>query len=110
MQTTSLLASGILYAAQVIAAEPGVPTNLEPLPEAAPTPPEPVQSGESLEPDIRIIQKKDAIIEEYWQNGSLYMVKVIPTVGRPYYLRRMETNMSGIYSNFVVPQWMFFSW
>lgn len=111
-----LFALGIFYAAQVSAAEPGVPANLEPLPEAAPTPPEPVQSGESLEQDIRIIRKKDAIIEEYRRNGNLYMVKVTPTVGRPYYLLdqdgdgRMETNMSAIYSDFVVPQWVFFSW
>ena len=116
MQRMRLLALGIFVAAQVSAAEPGVPANLEPLPEAAPSPPEPVQSGESLEPDIRIIQKKDAIIEEYRLNGNLYMVKVIPAVGRPYYLLdqdgdgRMETNMSAIYSDFVVPQWVLFSW
>ncbi|MGH8538000.1 MAG: DUF2782 domain-containing protein [Gammaproteobacteria bacterium] len=116
MQTMRLLALGIFCAAQVSAAEPGVPANLEPLPEAAPAPPEPVQSGESLEPDIRIIQKKDAIIEEYRVNGNLYMVKVIPAVGKPYYLLdqdgdgRMETNMSAIYSDFVVPQWVLFSW
>ncbi|CAN5828334.1 hypothetical protein BH20PSE1_BH20PSE1_15650 [soil metagenome] len=116
MQAMKLLALGIFCAAQVTAAEPGVPANLEPLPEAAPPSPEPVQSGESLEPDIRIIQKKDAIIEEYRLNGNLYMVKVIPAVGRPYYLLdqdgdgRMETNMSEIYSDFVVPQWVLFSW
>jgi len=111
-----LLALGVFYAAQVSATEPGVPANLEPLPEAAPPPPERVQSGESLEPDIRIIQKKDAIIEEYRVNGNLYMIKVIPTMGKPYYLLdqdgdgRMETNMSSIYSDFVVPQWVLFSW
>ncbi|CAN5724440.1 hypothetical protein BH18PSE1_BH18PSE1_10310 [soil metagenome] len=110
-----LVALGLFHAAQVIAAEPGVPANLEPLPETAPPPPEPLQSGESLEPPIQIIPK-DATIEEYRLNGNLYMVKVTPAVGRPYYLLdqdgdgRMETNMSEIYSDFVVPQWVLFSW
>jgi hypothetical protein len=38
------------------------------------------------EPEVRIIQRKDAKIEEYRLNGKLYMVKVTPTVGLPYYL------------------------
>ncbi len=89
--------------------------NLEPVPDVPP-PPARVKSGEPLEPDIRIIRKKDATIEEYRVNGNLYMIKVIPVIGPPYYLMdqdgdgRMETNMSELRENFVVPQWVLFSW
>ncbi|MCA1852659.1 MAG: DUF2782 domain-containing protein [Beggiatoa sp.] len=91
------------------------PQNLEPVPDVPP-PPARVESGEPLEPDVRIIRKKDATIEEYRINGNLYMIKVIPVIGPPYYLLdqdgdgRMETNMSEVRENFVVPQWVLFSW
>jgi hypothetical protein len=91
------------------------PQNLEPVPDVPP-PPARVESGEPLEPDVRIIRKKDATIEEYRINGNLYMIKVMPVIGPPYYLMdqdgdgRMETNMSELRENFVVPQWVLFSW
>lgn len=89
---------------------------LEPLPDAVPPPPEVVQSGQPLEPDITIIQRKDVTIEEHRLNGHLYKIKVTPAVGKPYYLLDsdgdgvMETNMTEVYSDFVVPQWVLFSW
>ncbi len=98
------------YCCNVNAAEPA----LERLPE--PPPPPTVQSGETLEPEVTIIQRKDATVEEYRLNGHLYMIKVVPVVGKPYYLLDqngdgvMETNMSEIYDDFVVPQWVLFSW
>ncbi len=91
------------------------PPPLEPLPDVPP-PPARVQSGEPLEPDVRIIRKKDATIEEYRINGNLYMIKVTPVVGPAYYLMdqdgdgRMETNMSELRENYVVPQGVLFSW
>jgi hypothetical protein len=111
---TRLLAL-LLWVPSLVLAEDQTPQNLEPLPDVPP-PPARVESGEPLEPDVRIIRKKDAVIEEYRINGNLYMVKVTPAVGKPYYLMdqdgdgRMETNMSEIYENFVVPQWVLFSW
>ena len=115
-QQFSFIAMGLAVTGFLYAAEPQTPEGLVPVPEAAPPPPEQVQSGEALEPEITIVRKKDAIIEEYRIHGNLYMIKVIPVVGPPYYLLdqdgdgKMETNMTEIYSDFVVPQWVLFSW
>jgi hypothetical protein len=60
------------------------PPRLEAVPEA-PELPLPVQSGETLEPDITIIRKGKKTIQEYRRSGRLYMIKVIPDIGPPYY-------------------------
>jgi len=60
------------------------PPTLDPVPEV-PEPPLPVQSGEEMEPDITIIRKGKKTIQEYRRGGRLYMVKIIPDVGPPYY-------------------------
>ena len=39
-----------------------------------------------LEPEITITTKRDEIHEEYRINGRLYMIKIIPAKGPPYYL------------------------
>lgn len=75
-----------LYAAD----EP--PANLESLPEV-PDPPVPVQSGEKLEPDITIIRREKKTIQEFRRGGRLYMIKVVPDVGPPYYF--LDTNGDG---------------
>ena len=62
-----------------------VPSQLEDAPEEVPEPPMPVQSGETLEPDITIIRKGKNTIQEYRHGAQLYMIKVIPDVGPPYY-------------------------
>lgn len=91
-------------------------TALEQVPEAAPPPPPRVQSGETLEPEVTIQQKGEEMIEEYRVGGRLYMVKVTPSIGKPYYLLdsdgdgKLETRMSHLTSNFVVPSWVIFSW
>jgi len=85
----------------------------------APEPPElpdPLQSGRAIEPEVTIIRKEDAIIEEYRLDGRLYMAKITPVAGPSYYLvdrdgdGQMETRMSEIYDDFVVPQWVLFRW
>ena len=68
------------------------PPKLEALPEA-PEPPLPVQNGETMEPDITIIRKGKETIQEYRRSGRLYMIKVIPVVGPPYYF--LDTNGDG---------------
>jgi Protein of unknown function (DUF2782) len=60
------------------------PPAVDPVPEV-PEPPLPVQSGEEMEPDITIIRKGKKTIQEYRLGGKLYMIKVIPDVGPPYY-------------------------
>jgi hypothetical protein len=68
------------------------PPELEAVPEA-PEPPMPIQNGETMEPDITIIRKGKDTIQEYRRAGRLYMIKVIPAVGPPYYF--LDTNGDG---------------
>jgi len=85
-------------------------------PPAPPVLPEPMKSGEAIEPEVTIRQREDATVEEYRINGRMYMVKVIPRRGKPYYLidrdgdGQLETRMSDLYDDPVVPQWILFSW
>ncbi|MDD1626253.1 MAG: DUF2782 domain-containing protein [Methylococcaceae bacterium] len=60
------------------------PPTLEAVPET-PELPLPVQSGETLEPDITIIRKGKKTIQEYRRGGRLYMIKVVPDIGPAYY-------------------------
>jgi Protein of unknown function (DUF2782) len=60
------------------------PPTLDPVPEVPESPP-PVESGEEMEPDITIIRKGKKTIQEYRLGGRLYMVKVTPDIGPPYY-------------------------
>ncbi len=68
------------------------------------------------EPEVTIIQRKDATYEEYRMNGRLYMVKVVPSVGLPYFFvdrdgdGLMETRMNDRATQIQVPQWVIFSW
>ncbi|GAB4289532.1 MAG: hypothetical protein Kow0083_02300 [Methylophaga sp.] len=84
--------------------------------EKPPVIPEPLQSGESIEPEVNIIQKEDRTIEEYRVNGRLYMIKVTPSVGKPYYLTdtdgdgSLETRQFELDSGLLVPNWILFEW
>lgn len=109
-----LLLGGVSLTA--LAGQP-VPANLEPL-----SPPEsdvPVISGVSTtrtqdavdEPAVTITKQAEQTIEEYRMGGRLYMIKVTPKGGTPYYLvddrgdgkfARQESLDSG----FRPPQWI----
>ncbi|HZA29066.1 MAG TPA: DUF2782 domain-containing protein, partial [Gammaproteobacteria bacterium] len=72
------IALGMSVAGLLCAAEPEVPQGLESLPDM-PEPSARVQSGETLEPDVRVVPKKDVTIEEHRDiRGRLYRIKVIP--------------------------------
>lgn len=83
---------------------------------APPDLPDPLESGQPLEPQVTIIRKEKALIEEYRLNGRLYMVKVTPDIGKAYFLidrdgdGRMESRTNDIYQDPNVPQWVLFSW
>ena len=81
---------------------------------AAPDPPEPVRSGESLEPDIRIIRGEDKVLTEYRINGQLRAVKVEPKNAPAYYLVDYDGDGNFERSNRFEPgyvtQWILFSW
>ncbi|NWG30364.1 MAG: DUF2782 domain-containing protein [Rhodocyclaceae bacterium] len=58
---------------------------LEPLPEPPPPPPGLVDDA-TLEPQVTIRKQGEDKVEEYRINGRLYMIKVTPPHGKPYYL------------------------
>ncbi len=84
------------------------PVSDVPLP---PSLPDPVQSGEVLEPEVTIIESDKGTIHEYRANGQVYMIKVQPVVGPPYYLMdtdgdgQMDVRDDRPWSN-SVPQWI----
>ena len=51
--------------------------------EDVPIPPKVQQ--EQIEPTVRIIEEEERTIEEYTSNGTVYMVKITPKKGVPYY-------------------------
>ncbi len=52
----------------------------------APPPPEELTLGEEVEPQVTIVERQWATIEEYSIDGQVYAVKITPAVGPPYYL------------------------
>jgi hypothetical protein len=78
--------------------------------------PLPVQSGEEMEPDITITRKGEETIQEFRRNGQLYMIKIIPQIGPPYYM--MDTNGDGqmdvrkndMDKNTNINMWHLFDW
>lgn len=58
-----------------------LPANLEPL-----APPPAFTPEASDEPEVTIVKQTELTIEEYRANGRVYMIKVTPKVGAPYYL------------------------
>lgn len=101
-------AVGLFMSANVIAADDQL--------QQQPVIPEPLADGQSIEPEVNIIQKKDRTIQEYRMNGKLYMIKVTPNVGLPYYLMdtdgdgALETKQHELDSGLLVPSWILFEW
>lgn len=60
-------------------------------------------------PDVTIIQSEQRTVHEYRQAGQLRMIKVVPKIGRPYYLvPRDETRGFGDLerADMLVPRWV----
>jgi hypothetical protein len=62
-----------------------------PLPDSVPPPPSGVSGDEELQPEVKITKRGEDIIYEYRVNNQLYMVKVVPRIGFPYYLVGTES-------------------
>lgn len=91
------------------AAQVGRPADLQPVPE--PPAPPPGMTDESLEPQVTIRKQGQDVVEEFRLNGKLYMIKVTPAHGTPYYLvdRRGDGVMSRqdtLDSGLSVPMWV----
>ena len=78
----SLLLGGLCLPA--FAGQP-VPSNLEPLP---PPPPfdAPPNTASNDEQEVTIIKQTEQTVEEFRAAGKLYMIKITPKNGVPYYL------------------------
>jgi len=82
--------AGALVAQDDLAKPPPIPEESEDYVPLAPesegdVPIPPKIQGEQFDPTVRIIEEDDRLIEEYSSNGRVYMVKVTPKKGLPYY-------------------------
>jgi len=80
-----LVALLLAFACAASAQSPQRPPNLQPIPEPPPPPPG-LELDPSLEPQVTILKRGTDTVEEYRIGGRLYMLKVTPPNGRPYYL------------------------
>ena len=86
-----ILAALLLAVALPVAAQQSKPPVLQPVPEPPPPPPG-YEPDPSLEPQVTIIKRGTDTIEEYRIGGKLYMIKVTPANGSPYYLVDSQGN------------------
>src|SRR5258707_12306301 len=82
----------LLLSIALPAAAAGVPGNLQPIPDPPPPPPG-FELDPALEPQVTIIKRGTDTVQEYRVAGTLYMLKVIPAHGGPFYL--IEDNGDG---------------
>jgi hypothetical protein len=104
-----LLIAGLSISSVLNAAEP--PKDLQPLEEIPP--PAMSKEGEGVdEPEVTIVKKNGDTIEEYRINGQLYMMKVTPKSGVPYYLHKEDQDGGWINDGpnkpLVIPKWTIF--
>lgn len=103
----------VLIALPAAAQAPAQPPGLQPIPE-----PPPMPAGtpdEDLEPQVTITQRGEDKVEEYRLNGRLYMIKVMPPHGTPYYLvdeqgNGVMTRMNTLTSGTRPPMWVIKRW
>lgn len=81
----------------------------------APPPPLPENYTGLPEPDVKIVRKKDSIVEEYHINGQLRYAKIKPHKGPHYYM--IDTDGDGLLDkrhdnldNPPINQWILLRW
>lgn len=87
---------------------------LQPVPEPPPPPPG-YEPDPALEPQVTIIQRGADTVEEYRINGRLYMMRVTPPRGRPYYLVDLEghgqfVRRDDLHPSVRPPMWVIHQW
>ncbi|MCC6208160.1 MAG: DUF2782 domain-containing protein [Gammaproteobacteria bacterium] len=81
----------------------------------------PAQDGsdspeEAPTPEVTIIQGDDKTIAEYRIHGRLYMIKVTPRKGPPYYLvdtdgdGNLESRRGELSEDLLIPSWTLMEW
>jgi hypothetical protein len=67
-----------------------------------------------IRPSVTIQEHPNRVTEEYRVNNNLYMIKVTPSVGAPYYLVDQDGSGDMEYRRSAygdqAPQWTLFSW
>jgi len=58
-----------------------------PMRDPEPLPPKVQDSEDRIEPEVVIRREEDRSVEEYSSGGVVYMIRVIPDIGPPYFLR-----------------------
>lgn len=108
-----LLFASLLAACALSAHAQQRPPDLLPLPEP---PPPPGMVDSPLEPQVTIRAQGEDKVEEYRVNGRLYMIKVTPPHGTPYYLIDRQGNGSFVREEtgvvergIAVPMWVIHS-
>ncbi|MBE2295573.1 MAG: DUF2782 domain-containing protein [Phycisphaerales bacterium] len=109
-----LITALLLVSSLAWAQDNSPPTNLEPIPDGAPT----EEAEQSVPaPEITIRRRgEDGTIEEYRVGGMLYMVKVNPAKGASYYLvdsdgnGSLETRSNDLESGMAIPAWVLLRW
>jgi len=84
--------------------------------EAIPTIPDEADDSRNIpQPEVRIIRKKDTVIEEYRVHGRLRFIKITPSSGNPYYM--VDTDGDGVletrddnFANPPINQWILLQW
>ena len=75
-----------------------------------------VTPGIEAGPGVTIIQRGQEAVQEYRVGHQLYMIKVTPSKGAPYYLvdldgdGTLETRRSDLDPEVVTPQWVLLRW
>ena len=105
--------SGVSVAAEAanVAPKGNTPKNLEVLEDLS-QPPKTLDET-LVEPQVTIVKKGTDIVEEYRINGELYMMKVTPSHGVPYYLQKQDqeggwSRLDGPSPPLVIPKWVIF--
>ena len=110
----ALVASLLLASAlPAMAQAPAKPPNLQPVPEPPPPPPG-FELDPALEPQVTILRRGTDTVEEYRVGGKLYMLKVTPAHGVPYYMIDRQGDGKFVRddtlgSNIRPPMWVIFS-
>ncbi len=106
----SLLLSFLLATAALAQERPSLPADLAPVPEPPPPPPG-YELNPQLEPEVTIRQRGEDRVEEFRIGGKLYMMRITPKYGKPYYLVDDKGDgsfirMDNLDSGTRVPRWV----
>ncbi|MBS1189826.1 MAG: hypothetical protein H6R10_1618 [Rhodocyclaceae bacterium] len=105
----------VLLAALNVWAQAGKPADLQPLPAVPPPPPGMEAFDAAIEPQVTIVRNEKETREEFRANGKLYMIKVTPVGGVPFYLVDFKGDGNFVQADTVgpvtkPPMWVIHSW